>query len=58
MDKSLADKCFEENYYMTAKDPEKANLYKGLGRMAVMLQDLLAKVDRLEHEIQALKRRA
>ena len=56
MDRTLPARCFEENFYMFAKDHEKSNLYNGLGHMAKMIETLLSKVENLEREIEALRR--
>jgi len=38
-------------------DPEKRNLYNGLQKLTVMIEDLLKKVETLENEIETLKHR-
>ena len=54
----LAAKCFKENRNLFSdpqKAPEKFNLYNGLENMAVMIQELISKVDRLEREVAMLR---
>jgi archaellum component FlaC len=56
MDRTLAARCFDENFNRFRNDTEKFNLYTGLANMAAMIQTLLSKVENLEQEIEALKR--
>lgn len=51
MDRNLPTRCFEENFNLFYRDPEKYNLYKGLGYMAEMIALILQKVENLEQEI-------
>ncbi|MGA7563069.1 MAG: hypothetical protein WBW55_07705 [Desulfobaccales bacterium] len=56
MDRTLPERCFQENFNMFRSDHEKSNLYKGLGYMAAMVGTLLSKVENLEQDIEALRR--
>ena len=54
----LAAKCFNENRNLFGNPqtaPEKFNLYNGLENMAVMVQELILKIDRLEREVSSLR---
>jgi hypothetical protein len=55
MDRTLPERCFQENFNMFRTDHEKSNLYKGLGYMASMVHELLSKVENLEQEVRALR---
>lgn len=56
MDRTLAARCFDENFRRFGHPDEQGNLYLGLKNMALMLETLLSQVEHLEREIQALKR--
>jgi hypothetical protein len=56
MDKTLATRCFDENFRRFGQSDEKGNLYNGLAKMATMVAALLSKVENLEQEIEALRR--
>jgi len=56
MDKTLAARCFDENFRRFGQPDEKGNLYLGLKNMALMIETLLSRVENLEQEIQVLRR--
>ena len=56
MDRTLAARCFGENFNRFRNDTEKFNLYTGLENMAAMIQALLSKAENLEREIEDLRR--
>ncbi len=54
----LAAKCFNENRNLFSHPQtaaEKFNLYSRLENMAIMIQELLSKIDRLERDVEMLR---